>query len=344
MTKPSQISTFPSSRSTKARSTSKNNMSKTAFLFPGQGSQTVGMGRDLARAFPVAQQTFEEANDALGFNLAELCWNGPEEQLRLTEFTQPAIFTVSVAALRVLAAAGVTADYLAGHSLGEYSANVAADSIEFAAGARTVRRRGQLMQQAVPAGQGAMAAILGMAPDSVAAICQEVVEELAAPVEPANMNTPEQTVISGATAAVERAVVLARERGAKRAVLLQVSAPFHCSLMQPAQDALSPILQSIPFSSAKAPIAINVDARLVSDGNALRDALVRQVTGAVRWTESMQLLIAEGVTTFVEVGPGKVLSGLLRQIDRTQKCAHVEDPASLEKLLAVPGPGNMRDG
>jgi len=319
-------------------------MSKTAFLFPGQGSQTVGMGRDLARAFPVAQQTFEEANDALGFNLAELCWNGPEEQLRLTEFTQPAIFTVSVAALRVLAAAGVTADYLAGHSLGEYSANVAADSIEFAAGARTVRRRGQLMQQAVPAGQGAMAAILGMAPDSVAAICQEVVEELAAPVEPANMNTPEQTVISGATAAVERAVVLARERGAKRAVLLQVSAPFHCSLMQPAQDALSPILQSIPFSSAKAPIAINVDARLVSDGNALRDALVRQVTGAVRWTESMQLLIAEGVTTFVEVGPGKVLSGLLRQIDRTQKCAHVEDPASLEKLLAVPGPGNMRDG
>ena len=319
-------------------------MSKTAFLFPGQGSQTVGMGRDLARAFPVAQQTFEEANDALGFNLAELCWNGPEEQLRLTEFTQPAIFTVSVAALRVLAAAGVTADYLAGHSLGEYSANVAADSIEFAAGARTVRRRGQLMQQAVPAGQGAMAAILGMAPDSVAAICQEVVEELAAPVEPANMNTPEQTVISGATAAVERAVVLARERGAKRAVLLQVSAPFHCSLMQPAQDALSPILQSIPFSSAKVPIAINVDARLVSDGNALRDALVRQVTGAVRWTESMQLLIAEGVTTFVEVGPGKVLSGLLRQIDRTQKCAHVEDPASLEKLLAVPGPGNMRDG
>jgi [acyl-carrier-protein] S-malonyltransferase len=319
-------------------------MSKTAFLFPGQGSQSVGMGRDLARAFPVAQQTFEEANDALGFNLAELCWNGPEEQLRLTEFTQPAIFTVSVAALRVLGAAGVTADYLAGHSLGEYSANVAAGSIEFAAGARTVRRRGQLMQQAVPAGQGAMAAILGMAPDSVAAICQEVAEELAAPVEPANMNTPEQTVISGATAAVERAVVLARERGAKRAVLLQVSAPFHCSLMQPAQDALAPILQSIPFSSAKAPVAVNVDAKLVSDGNALRDALVRQVTGAVRWTESMQLLIAEGVTTFVEVGPGRVLSGLLRQIDRTQKCAHVEDPASLEKLLAVPGPGNMRDG
>jgi [acyl-carrier-protein] S-malonyltransferase len=296
------------------------------------------MGRDLAHAFPVAQQTFEEANDALGFDLAELCWNGPEEQLRLTEFTQPAIFTVSVAALRVLAAAGVTADYLAGHSLGEYSANVAAGSIEFAAAARTVRRRGQLMQQAVPAGQGAMAAILGMAPGSVAAVCQQAAKEMAAPVEPANMNSPEQTVISGATAAVERATVLARERGAKRAVLLQVSAPFHCSLMQSAQDALAPILLGIPFSCAKTPIVVNVDARLISDGDALRDALVRQVTGAVRWTESMQLLIAEGVTNFVEVGPGKVLSGLLRQIDRSQKCGHVEDPASLEKLLAVVSP------
>jgi [acyl-carrier-protein] S-malonyltransferase len=293
------------------------------------------MGRDLALAFPVAQQTFAEANDALGFDLAGLCFNGPDEQLRLTEFTQPAIFTASVAALRVLTAAGVTADYLAGHSLGEYSANVAAGTIDFAAAARTVHRRGQLMQQAVPAGQGAMAAILGMPPDTVAAVCQDAAREMGAPVEPANMNAPEQTVISGATAAVERATVLARERGAKRAVILHVSAPFHCSLMQPAQDALAPILQSLSFSSAKIPIVVNVDARLVSDGVALRDALIRQVTGAVRWTESMQLLIAQGVTTFVEVGPGKVLSGLLRQIDRSQKCGHVEDPASLEKLLAV---------
>ena len=293
------------------------------------------MGRDLALAFPVAQQTFAEANDALGFDLAGLCFNGPDEQLRLTEFTQPAIFTASVAALRVLTAAGVTADYLAGHSLGEYSANVAAGTIDFAAAARTVHRRGQLMQQAVPAGQGAMAAILGMPPDTVAAVCQDEAREMGAPVEPANMNAPEQTVISGATAAVERATVLARERGAKRAVILHVSAPFHCSLMQPAQDALAPILQSLSFSSAKIPIVVNVDARLVSDGVALRDALIRQVTGAVRWTESMQLLIAQGVTTFVEVGPGKVLSGLLRQIDRSQKCAQVEDPASLEKLLAV---------
>ena len=310
-------------------------MSKTAFLFPGQGSQSVGMGRDLATAFPLARQTFEEANDALGFDLADLCFNGPEEQLRLTEFTQPAIFTVSVAALRVLDAAGTTADYLAGHSLGEYSANVAAGAIEFAQAVRTVRRRGQLMQQAVPAGEGAMAAILGMQAQAVAAVCQDASQQVGAPVEPANLNAPEQTVISGATVAVERVVELARERGAKRAVMLQVSAPFHCSLMQPAQDALAPVLAGIAFSSAKIPVVVNVDARLVTEAAELRDALVRQVTGAVRWTESMQLLIAQGVTTFVEVGPGKVLSGLLRQIDRSQKCAQVDDPAGVEKLATV---------
>jgi [acyl-carrier-protein] S-malonyltransferase len=309
-------------------------MSKTAFLFPGQGSQSVGMGRDLASSFPIARRTFEEANDALDFDLANLCFQGPDEQLRLTEFTQPAIFTVSVAALRVLAEAGVSADYVAGHSLGEYSANVAAGAIEFAVAARTVRRRGQMMQQAVPAGQGAMAAILGMPAETVVAVCRDASSE-GAPVEPANLNSPEQTVISGATAAVERAIALAKERGAKRAVLLQVSAPFHCSLMQPAQDGLAPILQEIPFSAAKVPVVVNVDAALITDGAQLRDALIRQVTGAVRWTQSMQLLIAEGATTFVEVGPGKVLSGLLRQIDRSQKCAQVEDPASLEKLLAV---------
>jgi [acyl-carrier-protein] S-malonyltransferase len=308
-------------------------MSKTAFLFPGQGSQSVGMGRDLAQTFPIARQTFEEANEVLGFDLAELCFNGPEEQLRLTEFTQPAIFTVSVAALRVLAEAGVTPDYLAGHSLGEYSANVAAGAIEFAAAASTVRRRGQLMQHAVPPGEGAMAAILGMTAEAVLSICQEASREVGAPVEPANLNSPEQTVISGATAAVEWAVPLARLRGAKRAVMLAVSAPFHCSLMQPAQDALAPILQQIPFMPAKVPVVVNVNAGLVSDPTVLRDALIRQVTGAVHWNESMQVLIAQGVTNFIEVGPGKVLCGLLRQIDRSQKCAQMEDSASLKKLL-----------
>jgi [acyl-carrier-protein] S-malonyltransferase len=292
------------------------------------------MGRELASTFAVARRTFEEANDALGFDLANLCFAGPDEQLRLTEFTQPAIFTVSVAALRVLAEAGVSADYVAGHSLGEYSANVAAGAIEFATAARTVRRRGQLMQQAVPAGQGAMAAVLGMPADAVSAVCRDASSE-GSPVEPANLNSPEQTVISGATAAVERAVALAKDRGAKRAVLLQVSAPFHCSLMQPAQDGLAPILREIPFSAAKIPVVVNVDAALVTDGAQLRDALVRQVTGAVRWTDSIRLLVAEEVANFVEVGPGKVLSGLLRQIDRSQKCAQVEDPAGLEKLLAV---------
>jgi len=309
-------------------------MSKTAFLFPGQGSQSVGMGLDLAQTFPIARQTFDEANEALGFDLADLCFNGPEEQLRLTEFTQPAIFTVSVAALRVLTESGVTPDYLAGHSLGEYSANVAAGAIEFAAAARTVRRRGQLMQQAVPPGEGAMAAILGMPLEGVLNVCQESSREVGAPVEPANLNSPEQTVISGAAAAVEWAVPLARLRGAKRAVMLPVSAPFHCSLMQPAQDALAPILQQLTFLPARVPVVVNVNAGMVTDPAILRDALIRQVTGAVHWTESMQVLIAQGVTNFIEVGPGKVLSGLLRQIDRSQKCAQVEDAASLKKLLA----------
>jgi [acyl-carrier-protein] S-malonyltransferase len=198
-----------------------------------------------------------------------------------------------------------------------------------------VRRRGQLMQQAVPAGQGAMAAILGMPAEAVVSVCQDASREAGAPVEPANLNSPEQTVISGATAAVERAVVLAKERGAKRAVMLQVSAPFHCSLMQPAQDALAPVLEEISFLPARVSVVVNVDATLVTDPAALRDALVRQVTGAVRWTESMQLLLAAGVTNFIEVGPGKVLSGLLRQIDRSQKCGQVEDPTSLEKALTV---------
>src|SRR6201996_4737638 len=244
-------------------------MSKTAFLFPGQGSQSVGMGHDLASTFPVAHRTFEEANDALGFDLASLCFQGPEEQLRLTEFTQPAIFTVSVAMLRVLAEAGVTADFVAGHSLGEYSADVAGGAVDFAAAARTVRRRGQLMQQAVPEGQGSMAAILGMPAEALFAVCRDASSE-GVTVQPANLNSPEQIVISGATAAVQRAVALAKERGAKRAVLLQVSAPFHCSLMQPAQDALALVLREVPFADAKVPVVVNVDAAIVTGAVALR--------------------------------------------------------------------------
>ena len=292
------------------------------------------MGRDLAAVFPLARQTFEEANEALGFDLAGLCFHGPDDQLRLTEFTQPAIFTTSVAALRVLASTGISADYVAGHSLGEYSALVAAGVLGFADAVRTVRHRGQLMQQAVPAGQGAMAAILGMPVEAVVAVCHDATQAAGAPVEPANMNTPEQTVISGAVLAVEQAMELAKQRGAKRAVLLHVSAPFHCSLMQPAQDALAITLQGLAFAPARVPVVVNVDADVVTEAERLREALVRQVTGTVRWTQSMQLLIASGVTHFVEVGPGKVLSGLLRQIDRSQKCGHVEDAASLEKLVA----------
>uniref|UniRef100_A0A7V5CSS4 Malonyl CoA-acyl carrier protein transacylase n=1 Tax=Acidobacterium capsulatum TaxID=33075 RepID=A0A7V5CSS4_9BACT len=305
------------------------------FLFPGQNSQSVGMGRDLYEQFPVARRTFEEADEALGFSVSKLCFEGPEDQLKLTEFQQPAICTVSVAALRVLQERGIQPGFVAGHSLGEYAANVAAGSLAFADAVRTVRHRGAYMQQAVPAGKGAMAAILGIFSEAAAEACAAAALEKGSIVSAANFNSPEQTVISGEAAAVERAGELCKERGAKRVVPLQVSAPFHCALMQPAQDQLAKLLHELTFADANMPVVVNVDAAMVTTANVLRDALIRQVTGTVRWVESVRNLIDKQPAHFVEVGPGRVLSGLMRQIDRAQSCLNVEDKASLEKTLAA---------
>jgi [acyl-carrier-protein] S-malonyltransferase len=300
-----------------------------AFLFPGQGSQAVGMGKDLAALYPVAQETFDEADAALGYKLSQLCFEGPEDKLKLTEITQPAILTVSVAAYRVLESVGITPQFVAGHSLGEYSAHVAAGTLDFQDAVRTVRNRGKYMQEAVPVGVGAMAAILALPLDVIADICREAAQgEICAP---ANINSPDQVVISGSKAAVERAAEVCKAKGAKRGVMLPVSAPFHCSLMQPAQDRLASDLQSLSFNEMEVPLVTNVDARSIQSHSDARDALIRQVTGAVQWDRSMRLLIERGAKTFIEVGPGKVLCGLMRQIDRTQTCFNVEDQASLQK-------------
>ena len=289
------------------------------------------MGRELANLFPVAKETFDEADAALGYKLSELCFNGPEDQLKMTEITQPAILTVSVAAWRVLQSQGITPKYVAGHSLGEYSAHVAAGTFAFADAVRTVRNRGKYMQEAVPVGVGAMAAILAMPVEKIKEICNEAAQGEVC--QPANMNSPDQTVISGSKAAVERAAELAKQRGAKRAVMLPVSAPFHCALMQPAQDRLAEDLRALEFHAPQVPVMCNVDAALVTSAEQSRDALIRQVTGAVQWDRSMRALAALGVQDFIEVGPGKVLCGLLRQIDRALKCNNVEDESSLEKTL-----------
>ena len=288
----------------------------------------MGMGRDLADRYPIARQTFDEADEALGYKLSHLCFEGPEEKLRLTEITQPAILTASVAALRVLREKGVNPSFVAGHSLGEYSAHISAGTMTFQDAVRTVRNRGKYMQEAVPVGVGAMAAILGMDLEKVTAVCADAAQGEVC--EPANVNSAEQIVISGHTAAVERAAKLAVERGAKRAVMLSVSAPFHCSLMKPAQDRLAADLRSLDFHKPRVSIVCNVDAALIEDADPARDAMVRQVTGAVRWEPSMRLLMAKGIQTFVEVGPGKVLCGLMRQIDRSKTCLNVGDEPSLQ--------------
>ena len=307
-----------------------------AFIFPGQGSQAVGMGKVLADASTVAREVFQEVDDALGQNLFKLMVEGPPDELMLTENAQPAIMANAIATWRVLQKEGGVslvdkAAFVAGHSLGEYSANVAAGTISFADAVRTVRKRGKYMQEAVPVGVGAMAAILGMDLERVTAVCAEAAQGEAC--EPANINSAEQIVISGHAPAVERATRLASERGAKRAIMLPVSAPFHCSLMKPAQDRLAADLQSLPFKQPAVPIVGNVDAAVIEDGDRARDALIRQVTGAVKWEQSVRLLIARGVQAFVEVGPGKVLCGLMRQIDRSRTSLNAGDEASLQKTL-----------
>ena len=307
-------------------------MPKTAFLFPGQGSQKPGMGRELAENFATARRIFEEADAALGFAISRLCFEGPEEDLKLTENTQPAILTCSVATLAVLREKGLEPDYVAGHSLGEYSALVAAGALSFVDAVRLVRRRGRYMQEAVPEGVGAMAAVIGLADGKLEEVCLEAANGEV--VSPANRNSPGQVVIAGHRGAVERAVELARQAGARKAILLQVSAPFHCALMQPAAERQASDLDAVAMHDLRVPLVSNVCAREVTAAEDARDGLKQQVANPVRWEESMRLLAARGVERFVEAGPGKVLTGLLRNIDRALRSAHVEDLATLEKLFA----------
>jgi len=312
-------------------------MGKVAFVFPGQASQYSGMGKELAEKYPVARDVFDEADKALGFSVSKLCFEGTEDDLKLTANTQPAILTVSVAATRVLAEKGITPDFVAGHSLGEYSGLVAAGSLRFADAVKLVRKRGTYMREAVPAGQGAMAAIMGLSPAVVQDACKRAAEgEICSA---ANLNSPEQTVISGHAGAVKRAVEIASQLGAKRSMVLAVSAPFHSALMMPAQEKLEKDLNATTFVDLQVPLVTNVDADSIRQGEEARSALIRQVTMPVRWEESMRMLLDEGVNTFVEVGPGRVLTGLMRQIERSVATLNVEDEKSLlatvEKIAAA---------
>ena len=312
-------------------------MGKVAFVFPGQASQYPGMGKELAEKYPAARAVFDEADQALSFSISKMCFEGTEEDLKLTANTQPAILTCSVAVSRVLAERGLSPDFVAGHSLGEYSALVAAGALKFSDAVRLVRKRGTYMQEAVPAGVGAMAAIMGLSPAVVADACKRAAQgEICSA---ANLNSPEQTVISGHAAAVKRAVEIASQLGAKRAVILAVSAPFHSALMMPAQEKLEKDLKQTEFAALRVPLVTNVDADTIEIGDEAREALIRQVTMPVRWEASVRLLIDEGVNTFVEAGPGRVLTGLLRQIERSVSALNVEDEksfaATVEKIAGA---------
>ncbi|MFO7694949.1 MAG: ACP S-malonyltransferase [Vicinamibacterales bacterium] len=306
-----------------------------ACIFPGQGSQAVGMGKALADAFPIVRETMAEADDALGERLSRLCFDGPAETLVLTENTQPAILAVSVAAFRLLAPMGIRPAFVAGHSLGEYSAHVAAGTIAFADALRTVRRRGRYMQEAVPVGQGAMAAILGLDAAGVAQACAEAAQGDV--VSPANLNAPGQVVIAGSRDAVARASERAKQLGARRAIPLSVSAPFHCALMQPAEARLAPELRALKTSDPSVPVVANVDAEVKRTAAEAIEALVKQVSSPVRWEDVMRRLASEGVHKYVEVGPGTVLTGLGRKILKDAGFANIEDPSGLDAVAALVG-------
>ena len=309
-----------------------------AFVFPGQGSQYVGMGKELADTFPICRQVFEEADDALGQKISRLCFDGPAEELQLTEHTQPAILAMSVAVYRLLASRGYESHYMAGHSLGEYSAYVAAGTLGFADALRLVSRRGRYMQEAVPVGQGAMAVVMGLDAEGIQQACAEVAEDEV--VSAANLNTPSQVAISGHIQAVERAGVRARELGAKRVVPLSVSAPFHCALMKPAEIRLEPELRALVVRDPSVPVIANVDAKPKRAGTESVEALIRQVSSPVLWEASVRTLVDVGVSTFLEVGPGRVLTGLIKKTDRAVRVLNVEDSdglASVESIWASLG-------